>query len=273
MLPGKLQKLQCLLEEMGSVLVAYSGGIDSTLVLQVAHGHLGPKALGVTAVSPTLHEIELEMASRVAAQIGARHLLIETDQLKIPDFVRNDATRCYHCKTDLYQMLGKLRSELQMDTIVDGTNLDDLSDDRHGTQAAREWGVRSQLVEASLSKAEVRDLARMLGLSNWDKAAAPCLSSRVPRGMVITRETLRRVEDAERFLVGVGFRQIRVRDYHGEARVEVGQNELARLFEPTMRERVGQALTGLGFATVTLARDGYRQGSTNRADPPRPVIS
>lgn len=263
MLAEKLDRLQRIFHEMGSVLVAFSGGIDSTLVLTVAHEHLGPKAIGVTALSPTLPEIELEMARRVAAEIGARHLLIETDQLEIPDFVRNDASRCYHCKTDLYQALGKLRRELQMDAIVDGTNLDDLSDDRPGTQAAREWGVRSPLVEADLSKAEVRDLARMLGLSNWDKPAAACLSSRVPRGIEITRATLSRIERAEAFLLREGFRQVRVRDDQGHARVEVGREEVPKMLRPSMQESVRSRLLTMGFATVTVDPAGYRQGSAN----------
>ncbi len=263
MLSDKLQRMQHLLEEMGSVLVAYSGGIDSTLVLKVAHDALGHRAVGVTAVSPTFPDIELEVARRVAAQVGARHLIVGTDQLEIPDFVRNDAGRCYHCKTDLYQGLAKLRHELGTDTIVDGTNLDDLGDDRPGLVAAREWGVRSPLVEADLTKDEVRVLAKELGLSNWDKPAAACLSSRIPRGITITREKLSRVERAEALLFQEGLRQVRVRDHGDIARIEIGQDELPVLLDEERRAKVSAKLKELGFRFVTLDLEGYRRGGSN----------
>jgi len=263
MLDKKLKRLQHIFEEIGSVLVAYSGGIDSTLVLKVAHDVLGPRAIGVTARSPTLPTLELNLARRVAAEIGARHLVIETDQLKIADFVRNDAQRCYHCKSDLFEVLAPLKEALQIGAIADGTNVDDLSDERPGLRAARERDVRSPLLEAGLSKEETRVLARELGLSNWDKPAAACLSSRIPRGTPITLAKLSRVEQAEAFLLKQGFRQVRVRDDRGAARVEVGQDELPRLFERPMQDQVTRALTDLGFATVTLAQGGYRRGGAN----------
>lgn len=263
-LGGKFEQLHRSFADMGSVLVAFSGGIDSTLVLKVAHDALGAKAVAVTAVSPTFPEIELEWATKLAVEIGARHQIVQTDQLQVPSFVQNDAGRCFHCKTDLYQLLGGLQQELKMRVVVDGTNLDDLGDERPGLKAAREWGVRSPLVEAGLSKIDVRELARELKLSNWDKPAAACLSSRIQRGTPITVEKLSRVERAEAFLLGQGFRQVRVRDSEGAARVEVDSTEVSRLLEPVMSAAVTEQLRDFGFASVTLDPTGYRQGGGNR---------
>ena len=260
---SKLRQLREIIESMDSVLVAFSGGIDSTLVLKVAHDALGAKALAVTAVSPTFPQIELEWTRRLVTEIGARHRIVETDQLQAAEFVHNDASRCFHCKTDLYQLLGGLQQELKLCALVDGTNLDDLGDERPGHAAARAWGVRSPLVEAGLSKSEVRELARELKLSNWDKPAAACLSSRIQRGTPITVEKLSRVERAEAFVLGQGFRQVRVRDSEGAARVEVESTEVPRLLEPALGSRIIDYLRQLGFASVTLDPAGYRQGGGN----------
>jgi len=262
-LGGKLDQLHRLFADMESVLVAFSGGIDSTLVLKVAQDTLGDRALAVTAVSPTFPEIELEWTTRLVAEIGACHRIVRTDQLQVPAFVQNDASRCFHCKTDLYQLLGGLQQELKMRAVVDGTNLDDLGDERPGHAAAREWGVRSPLVEAGLSKMEVRELARELKLSNWDKPAAACLSSRIQRGTTITVEKLSRVERAEAFLLGQGFRQVRVRDSDGAARVEVESTEVSRLLEPALGASIIHYLQQLGFASVALDPAGYRRGGGN----------
>lgn len=269
-LEHKLHHLREIFAAMDSALVAYSGGIDSTVVLKVAYDQLHDRAVGVTAISPTFPAIELETATRVAKEIGARHELLETDQLKIPAFTENDDNRCFHCKTDLYQLLGKLRETHATAVILDGTNLDDLGDDRPGIKAAREWGVRSPLVEANLSKAEIRSLAKDLGLSNWDKPAAACLSSRIPRGITITREKLSRVEQAEEVLLAEGFRHCRVRD-HGEiARIEVGQDEQARILEGERGARISRRVKELGFRFVTIDLEGYRPGGVS-IDPPRPA--
>jgi uncharacterized protein len=270
LLEHKLLHLREIFAAMDSVLVAYSGGIDSTFVLKVAYDQLGNSTVGVTAISPTFPAVELETATRVAKEIGVRHELIETDQLKIPAFTENDANRCFHCKTDLYQLMGRLRELRAPAVVVDGTNLDDLGDDRPGIKAAREWGVRSPLVEAGLSKADIRSLAKDLGLSNWDKPAAACLSSRIPRGITITREKLSRVEQAEEVLFAEGFRHCRVRD-HGEiARIEVGQKELARMLDGERGTRVSRRMKELGFRFVTIDLEGYRPGGVS-IDPPRPA--
>lgn len=269
-LEHKLLHLREIFAAMDSVLVAYSGGIDSTFVLKVAYDQLGDSAVGVTAISPTFPAVELETATRVAKEIGARHELIETNQLTIPAFTENDANRCFHCKTDLYQLMGRLREQRAPAVVVDGTNLDDLGDDRPGIRAAREWGVRSPLVEAELTKSDIRSLARDLGLSNWDKPAAACLSSRIPRGIMITREKLSRVEQAEEVLFAEGFRHCRVRD-HGEiARIEIAQDELPRMLEGERGTMISRRVKELGFRFVTIDLEGYRPGGVS-IDPPRPA--
>jgi uncharacterized protein len=265
LLTDKLAHLRHIVAELQSALVAFSGGVDSTLVLKIAHDQLGNKAVGITAVSPTYPAAELESAVRAAREIGARHEIVSTDQLAIPAFVENDASRCFHCKTDLYRLMEQLRAAHPVQWILDGTNVDDLGDDRPGIKAAREWQVRSPLVEAKFTKADVRAAAQSLGLTAWDKPAAACLSSRIPRGVPITVEKLRRVEQAEAILLAEGFRQVRVRDHGDIARIEIAPEEFARLNLPALRSSIGASLRKAGFRFVCVDLDGYRPGGTGLA--------
>ena len=249
---------------LDGVLVAFSGGVDSTLVLKIAAEVLGARATAVTAASPTLPREELDAVRHLSEEIGARLIVASTNQLDVEAFVRNDSMRCYHCKTDLYRLMAPVQRDTGIAMIVDGAHVDDLGDDRPGLQAAREFGVRSPLVEAGFRKADVRTLAKALGLSNWDKPAAACLSSRIPRGTRITEQKLQRVEHAERLLKEEGFRQVRVRDHDGIARIEVDPTELPALLDPIRRDRITKGLKALGFHFVTLDLEGYRPGGSVR---------
>ena len=262
-LESKQRTLQRIIRDMGSVVVAFSGGIDSSLVLKVAHGELGHLAIAVTAVSATLPERELKLARSIAMEIGATHRILETDQLRIPEFVRNDASRCYHCKTDLYSALGRIREEYAGSAIVDGVHVEDQGDDRPGIAAAREWGVRSPLLEAAFTKADIRELAKALDLSNWDKPAAACLSSRIPRGTAITKDMLHRIDRAEALLADEGFRHMRVRDHGDIARIELAPEDFPRLFTEGRSERVSRTLKLLGYRFVTVDLEGYRPGGVS----------
>lgn len=259
-LQGKTANLRDFFQRLDGVLVAFSGGVDSTLVLKIAKDVLGDRTTAVTAASPTLPHEELAAVRHLSQEIGVRLIVASTNQLNDDAFVRNDVRRCYHCKTDLYRLLAPIQRDTGIATIVDGTHVDDLGDDRPGLQAAEEFGVRSPLVEAGFRKADVRALAKALSLSNWDKPAAACLSSRIPRGMKITEEKLQRVEQAERLLKEEGIRQVRVRDHDGIARIEVDPTELSTFLEPVRRDRITRGLKALGFQFVTLDLEGYRLG-------------
>lgn len=262
-LQQKYATLQKVLHELGSVVVAFSGGVDSTVVLKVAVDILGESAKAVIATSPTLPASELEDAHGLCESIGVPLQVVETDQLKIEAFVQNDATRCFHCKTDLYQLLSSIQEVAGFQAIVDGTNVDDMGEDRPGIQAGKRLGVRSPLLDANCDKSDIRQLAQALGLANWNKPAAACLSSRITRGIPITKTALSRVEQAEVFLLSQGLTQVRVR-LHGEtARIEVGQSEIAMLTEEPRRMRVLKALKEIGFHNVTVDLEGYRTGGGN----------
>lgn len=264
-LATKRDHLLALLGAMESVAVAFSGGIDSTLVAQAAHLALGDRAIAVTAVSPSLASGELDEARDLARQIGIPHRVIETREFERDDYLRNAPDRCYFCKTELYTRLGEHREELGVRWIVNGANVDDLGDYRPGLQAAGEHAVRSPLVEAGLTKADVRELARFYGLPTWDKPASPCLSSRIAYGVAVTPERVARIDAAERFLKEqLGLRELRVRCETGElARVELPVDAIPMLADPALRTAVAARLRELGFRRITLDLEGFRSGSLN----------
>ncbi|MEK6684300.1 MAG: ATP-dependent sacrificial sulfur transferase LarE [Nitrospirota bacterium] len=262
-----LQKLHGIFQEMDSVLVAFSGGIDSTLVLKVAHDVLGNRAAAVTAVSPTVASSELESCRRIALEIGAPHHVIASKAMDRPEFYQNGPRRCYTCKEELYSNGTRLAGELGLRWLANGTQKDDLKDFRPGLEAAKAFGVRSPLAEAGLGKTGIRRLSRSLGLAEWDKPADACLSSRVPFGTWITVERLGRIEQAEEILKKEGFRQVRVRDHGDVARIELRPEDFNRLIDRTLRENVVTAIQKTGFRYVTMDLRGYRPGSLNPEPP------
>lgn len=259
----KLDQLRALLQQMKSVLICYSGGIDSALVLAVANEQLGSRAVGMTAVSPSLPRSEKDDAAGFANLIAARHYFVNTNEIERPGYVKNGPDRCFHCKSELYEVAEAKRRELGIDVIVNGTNLDDLGDYRPGLAAAADAGVRSPLVETRFHKSDVRLAAQALNLPIWDKPASACLSSRIPYGASVTRERLAQIGDFEAQLKQLGFRQLRVRWHDQIARIEVDLMELPRLLEDPVRQRVVAIGKDCGFAYVTIDLAGYRTGSHN----------
>ena len=265
-LEEKTEKIKSLIREMDSTLVAFSGGVDSTLVLALAHEVIGEKTLAVTAQSASVPNREMQASRQLAKEIGARHLVVRTEEMSNPEYRANPANRCYHCKTELYSNLKRVAEQNDISTILNGINTDDLGDYRPGIDSARKQGVRSPLVEAGFNKQDVRDLSQAMRLSIWNKPAMACLSSRIPYGQPVTSEKLSRIEQAEDLLLSFGFKQVRVRHLGTRASIELDRKEIPRYrSDKSMQKSVQEKLIALGFSSVVLDPEGYRMGSLNDA--------
>jgi pyridinium-3,5-biscarboxylic acid mononucleotide sulfurtransferase len=255
-----LADLRRIISGIGPMAIGFSGGVDSTLLLRVAHDVLGEGAVGITALSPSLPASEREEAERLAREIGARHRLVVSGEMEDAGFLRNDSRRCYFCKSGLFRILEGEAEALGLGAIAYGGQRDDLGEIRPGMEAAREHGARAPLLEAGMGKAEIRDLSRHLGLPTWDKPAMACLSSRIPHGTPITSESLARVERAEGAVREEGFRLFRVRSRGADARLEISRDELERLRDEILRERLLRRIREAGYSTVLIDEEGYRPG-------------
>lgn len=260
-LQAKYEQLQAILREMGAVVIGLSGGVDSTLLTKVAHDVLGERCLAVIGKSEAFPEGEIEEALQLARQIGVRVRIVPTHELHNPLFQVNRPDRCYHCKTELYSVLRQVADEEGIPYIADGSHADDVGDYRPGMRAAQERGVRSPLLEAGLTKSDIRALAKHLGLPIWDKPSFACLSSRFPYGTVISRELLQKVDKAERFMRELGFRQVRVRHHDTILRIEVEPCDFERVLQHA--PQIVAHMKSLGYLYIALDLEGYRSGKMN----------
>ncbi len=261
---AKAERLATVLGGYGSLLVAYSGGVDSALVLKMAHLVLGPeRAAGCLGVSPSIPPREIELAKRHAEEMDARLILVHTNEMEREGYVENSPNRCYFCKNTLFTELNEIAEREGFAFIADGFNLDDKGDHRPGQRAGKELQVRSPLVEAEFTKQDIRDLSRALGLPTWNKPAAACLSSRIPYGTPVTVEALEKVGRAEEFLQDMGFDGVRVRHHGDMARIEIRPSDFARFLDEANRRQISRGLHAIGYAFVSLDLDGYRTGSLN----------
>ena len=264
-LRAKYDRLLGILKELESVIVAFSGGVDSTFLAQAAKDALDDKALLVTADSETYPASELEEARRLAGHLGMRHLVIETRELDNPEYARNAPNRCFFCKEELFTRLAPLAQREGAAHLVYGANMDDLGDHRPGMEAAKHMGVKAPLIEAEFWKTEIRELSHEFGLPTWDKPSFACLSSRFQYGDAITAEKLRQVDAAEAFVRSLGFKQFRVRHHDRLARLEIARDEMARLWEDGLRDAIVERFRELGYLYVTVDLQGFRSGSANDA--------
>ncbi|HQF25198.1 MAG TPA: ATP-dependent sacrificial sulfur transferase LarE [Polyangiaceae bacterium] len=263
MIDKKLDALRERLRQLESVVVCYSGGLDSGFTLAVAHEQLGHHAVGLTAAGPALAPRERDDAIAFARQIGADHEMVDAGEIGVADYVANGPDRCFHCKSALYVAAERYRQQRGFRHVINGTNLDDLGDYRPGLEAAKRANIVSPLVDVGFTKSEVREAARLLGLRLWDKPAAACLASRIPYGTAVTSKRLSQIAGFEAELRDLGFRVVRVRHHDTIARIEVGEDELAAMADPTTRQRVHDAGKRYGFSYVTLNLGAYRVGSHN----------
>jgi uncharacterized protein len=270
-LQAKADHLRRILSDCESVLVAFSGGVDSAYLAVTAAQVLGNRALAVTADSPSYPDAHRQLALRVARDFALSHEVIHTAELERPEYRANPANRCYYCKDELYEQLQQVARARGLRVVADGNNADDRGDYRPGRQAAREHGVRSPLDEADLTKLEIRELSRVQGIETWDEPASACLSSRIPYGDEVTDEKLRQIERAETVLRDLGFRVFRVRHHDEVARLEIARDEMTRALDPDVNAALVRALKALGYQYVSLDLQGYRLGSLNEALRLRPV--
>jgi uncharacterized protein len=265
LLQDKRLSLESTIRKLDSVLVAFSGGIDSTLVLAVANKVLKGRVLAVTAKSDSVPERELDAAQQLTYALGIKHKIVKTEEMLSPNYLKNPVNRCYYCKSELYAKLLIVSSQYKITNVLNGINLDDLGDHRPGITAAKEAGIISPLVESRLNKQDVRNLACDMGLSNWKKPALACLSSRIPYGQPVTAKKLSMIDQAEEFFLTEGFQEVRVRHYGNIARIELLKSEIPSLMKNGLYEKTVHRLKKIGFQKVTIDPEGYRSGSLNEA--------
>ncbi len=265
LLQDKRLHLESTISKLDSVLVAFSGGIDSTLVLAVANKVLKGRVLAVTAKSDSVPERELHAAQQLTYALGIKHKIVKTEEMSSPNYLKNPINRCYYCKSELYAKLAIVSSQYKITNILNGINLDDLGDHRPGITAAKEAGIISPLVESQLNKQDVRNLARDMGLSNWEKPALACLSSRIPYGQPVTTKKLSMIDEAEEVFLEEGFKEVRVRHFGNMARIELLKTEIPSLMKNGLYEKTINRLKKIGFQKVTIDPEGYRSGSLNQA--------